>query len=492
MLLQTLLRAVPDAGVTGGTELDIADLAYDSREVRPSSLFVAVPTVGEGPLSGGHRFIDTAVRHGAVAVVTQSGQDVPGVSTIRVTDARAALADLADAFFHHPSHHMHAFAVTGTDGKTSTSYLLEAIFSFAGCRTGLIGTIETKIGELRTMNTDRMTTPESLDLQRTLHSMVQSAVTHVAVEASSHALALRRLRGCRFEACALTNITGDHVEFHGSWDAYVGAKTLLFTEVGRNCPAVLNKDDDSFEHVSSLVEGRVRSYSKRADADVTARNVVPSGGSFHFDLVAEGERASVQLHLPGLFNVSNALAAAGMALEAGVSLPRIAAGLSTAQPPAGRMQRVRCDQPFEVIVDYGHTPNAFRSVLSALRETSEGRLIAVFGATGNRDRQKRPVLARIAREFATFFIITNEDPFGEDVEAIIAEVAAGVPESEEGTRFVREPDREQAIRLAIERAEPGDTVIILGKGHETSIVSKGQKQPWSDVGTVHAVLEGRR
>jgi UDP-N-acetylmuramoyl-L-alanyl-D-glutamate--2,6-diaminopimelate ligase len=492
MLLRRLLRAVPDAIVAGWTELDIEDIAHDSREVRPGSLFVAVPTVGEGPLSGGYRFIETAIRNGAVAIVTQGEVDLPGVTTVHVGDARAALADLADAFFHHPSGRLHAFAVTGTDGKTSTSYLLEAIFRFAGFRTGVIGTIETKIGAQRTVNTDRMTTPESLDLQRTLHAMVQAGVTHVTLEASSHALALQRLRGCCFEACALTNITGDHVEFHGSWDAYVGAKLLLFTEVGRNCPAVLNKDDDSFEYVSSLVNGRVRAYSQRKAADVTARNVGPSATGFRFDLGVDGEQAAVRLHLPGVFNVSNALAAAGMALEAGVALPAIAAGLSEAQSPPGRMQRIQCGQPFEVMVDYGHTPNAFRSVLSALRETSQGNLIAVFGATGNRDRQKRPVLAQIAREYATFFIITNEDPFDEDVDMIIAEVAAGVPTSEEGSRFVREPERGQAIRLAIERAEPGDTVVILGKGHETSIVSNGRKQPWSDVGTVRAVLESRR
>jgi UDP-N-acetylmuramoyl-L-alanyl-D-glutamate--2,6-diaminopimelate ligase len=198
------------------------------------------------------------------------------------------------------------------------------------------------------------------------------------------------------------------------------------------------------------------------------------------------------LQLPGLFNVSNALAAAAMALEEGFPLHEVAAGLTAAEPPPGRMQRIRGGQPFDVIVDYGHTPNAFESVLSTLRQTSQGRLVAVFGATGDRDRQKRPVLARIAHQYADFSIITNEDPFGEEVEAIIAEVAAGLPPNEEGSRYVREPDRARAIRLAIERAQPGDTVVILGKGHETSIVSHGQKQPWSDVGTVQAALESRR
>jgi UDP-N-acetylmuramoyl-L-alanyl-D-glutamate--2,6-diaminopimelate ligase len=488
MLLETLLRAVPDAHATGDTQLEITDIAYDSRAVRPGSLFVAVPSVGEDPDSGGYRFIDAAVQQGALAVATESAIELPTVTSIRIPNARAALADLADAFFDHPSRHLRAFAVTGTDGKTTTCYLLDAILTAAGYVTGLLGTIETKLGSRRVLNTDRMTTPESLDLQRTLHSMVEAGVTHVAFEASSHALVLQRLRACHFQACALTNVTGDHVEFHGSWDAYVEAKSRLFTEVDPRAPAVLNKDDSSYEHFSSLAEGRVVSYSQETVADVMACDVAASDGGFRFDLSWENRRAPVHLRLPGLFNVSNALAAAGMALAADISLPAVAAGLSTASPPPGRMQRIQCDQPFDVIVDYGHTPNAFRSVLSTLRQTSAGRLIAVFGATGNRDRQKRPVLAGIAREFADFFIITNEDPFGEDVETIISEIAAGVPASEEGTRFMREPDRGEAIRLAIQRANPGDTVVILGKGHETSIVSHGQKQAWSDTGTVLAVL----
>ena len=489
MLLDTLLRAVRQAHGAGEARIEIVDIAYDSRTVRPGSLFVAVPTVGEGAESGGYRFLDDAVRLGAVAVVTESERDSGAVRTIRVPDARAALADLSDAFYDHPTKHLHAFAVTGTDGKTTTSYLLEAILSAAGYRTGLLGTIETKIGDQRIMNTDRMTTPESLDLQRTLHAMVDAGVTHVALEASSHALVLQRLRACRFAACALTNITGDHVEFHGSWDHYVEAKSRLFTEVDPGATAVLNRDDVSFELFSSLAKGRVISYSKEVDADVMACDLQESNGGFRFELRTSGQRAEVVLGLPGLFNVSNALAAAGMALAANISLSVVADGLSAALPPPGRMQRVACDQPFEVIVDYGHTPNAFRSVLSALRGTSQGRLIAVFGATGNRDRQKRPVLARIAREYADFFIITNEDPFGEDVESIIDEVAAGAPPLEEGIRFVREPDRTEAIRLAMQTARPGDTVVILGKGHETSIVSHGRKQPWSDVTAVQKVLE---
>ncbi len=491
MQLNTLLRALPAARAVGDTGLEIADISYDSRTVRPGSLFVAVPTVGDVPESGGFRFIDAAISRGAVAVVAEREVEASDVTSIRVQDARTALADLADTFFGHPSRQIEVFAVTGTDGKTTTSYLLDAILTAVGHLTGLLGTIETKIGSQRVLNPDRMTTPESLDLQRTLHSMIEAGVTHVSLEASSHALVLQRLRACRFRASALTNITGDHVEFHGSWGAYVEAKSRLFTEVDPKAPAILNKDDACFGQFSALAGSRVISYSKETGADVMACGVAPLDGGFRFDLAWEGRGVPVHLPLPGIFNVSNALAAAGMALTAGISLAEVAAGLASALPPPGRMQRVECNQPFDVIVDYGHTPNAFRSVLSTLRQTGAGRLIAVFGATGNRDRQKRPVLAQIAREYADFFIITNEDPFGEDLDTIMSEVAAGVPASEEGTRFIRERDRGEAIRLAIEAASPGDTVVILGKGHETSIVSHGQKQPWSDTATARAVLEER-
>lgn len=493
MRLDTLLRAVPEAHVVGDTQLEIADIAYDSRAVRPGSCFVAVPSVGAGPKSGGHEFIDAAVRQGAVAVVATEGEvDIPGVTTIRTLDARSALADLADAFFDHPSRELKVFAITGTDGKTTTTYLLDAIFSAAGKQAGLLGTIETKVGLQHLPNVDRMTTPESLDLQRTLRLMADSGVTHLALEASSHALVLQRLRACHFEACALTNITGDHVEFHGSWDAYVEAKSRLFTKVAPLAPAILNRDDDSFERFSSLTHDRVISYSRQTRADLMACHIEASKDGCTFQLDWKDQRVPVRLRLPGLFNVSNALAAAGLALAADIPLIDVADGLSGAVSPPGRMERVNCGQPFDVIVDYGHTPNAFRAVLATLRQTTAGRLIAVFGATGNRDRQKRPVLAGIARQYADFFIITNEDPFEEDVESIISEVAAGVPASEEGTQFVRVPDRAEAIRLAIQRAKPGDAVVILGKGHETSIVTHGRKLSWSDTSTVQAMLEEQR
>ncbi len=487
MRLSTLLDALSHAQWDGPADIDIGDIAYDSREVTPGALFVAVPTVGADAGSGGVRYLAEAARRGAAAAVVPAGASVSGtLPAMRVPDSRAALADLAARFFDNPSHALHLFGVTGTDGKTTTTYLTEQIFSHAGYRTGLIGTVETKIGEERGRNADRMTTPESLDLQRLLRRMADAGVTHVAVEASSHALALQRLRGCRFEAVGLTNVTGDHVEFHGSWDAYVAAKMSLFTEVARGRPAVVNRDDEVYARVAACATGPLIGYSTRtADADLTASDIFVHPRGTTFRLSAGGQSVPVSLPLLGRFNVSNALLAAGLALRVGLPLETIAAGLSHASSPPGRQERVNAGQPFEVLIDYAHTPHAFRSMLSTAREFTPGRLIAVFGAAGNRDRGKRPTLARIAAEYADLAIVTNEDPFGEDPEAIIDEILAGAPSDELGRQFVREPDRGEAIRVAMRQGRPGDTVVILGKGHERSIVANGRSEAWSDAAVVH-------
>lgn len=489
MRLSRLVRALQGARVSGPVDIDIRDVAYDSRQVRPGALFVAVPTVGGDETTGGIRFAADAVQAGAPAVVVQRGQDVDGVTTVHVADARTALADLAGAFFEHPSSRLQLYAVTGTDGKTTTTYLLEQVLCAAGYVTGMLGTVETKIGEHRERNLDRMTTPESLDVQRLLRRMVDAGVTHAVMEASSHALALKRLRGCRFAACGLTNITADHIEFHGSWQRYFEAKASLFTELAPDRPAVLNRDDEHFEALAAMTSGPITTYSVERDADVRATSIAVTTNGTQFDLVTPTETARVSLTFPGIFNVSNALAAAGLALHAGVPLSTIARGLSQAQPPPGRFQRLDAGQPFEVVIDYAHTMHAFRSVLLTVRSRTQGRVIAVFGAAGNRDRAKRPVLAQIARQYADLSIVTNEDPFGESPEAIIDEILAGAPKEERGRIFVREPDRDAAIRRAVREAGPGDAVVILGKGHEQSIVVNGYKEPWSDSAAVRAAIE---
>lgn len=491
--LGDLLDALPDALVFGSPEVAIRAVEYDSRSVSPGALFVAVPTVGGGPETGGRRFLSEALAAGAAAVVLEGEAPVPNlpVPCVVVPDARSALGDLAAGVYDFPSRSLQLFAVTGTDGKTTTTYLLEQILAASGLCTGLMGTVETKIGDQRLSNVDRMTTPESLDVQRTLRAMVDAGVTHAALEASSHALALERLRGCSLAACAVTNITGDHLEFHGSWDAYVAAKTRLFAELGAGRPAILNRDDTSYEHLAGVATGPVIDYGLEACASLRAVDLATGPRSTQFSLEWNGARRHVELPFPGRFNVANALAAAGLALTAGLPLDRVAEALEHVQPPPGRLQRVEAGQTFAVFVDYAHTVNAFRTVIAELRRTTPGRLIAVFGAAGSRDRAKRPTLARTARDLTDYFIITNEDPFGEQAGTIISEIAAGLPEAEEGVAFERQPDRRKAIARAVELADSGDTVIILGKGHEQSIVTGDRKDAWSDVAVARQVLESR-
>jgi UDP-N-acetylmuramoyl-L-alanyl-D-glutamate--2,6-diaminopimelate ligase len=491
MLLDRLVAALSPHRVWGNTNLEINNIAYDSRAVRPGTLFMAVPRVGGGAKSGGYQYLGEAIERGAAAVVVQVDEELGDVTTIQVENVRQSLADVSAAIFGHPSRELMLYAVTGTDGKTTTSYFLEHILAAAGFRTGLLGTVETKIGERRELNEDRMTTPESLDVQRLLRRMVDEGVTHAVLEASSHALALERLRGCDFKACALTNITGDHVEFHGSWEGYIEAKASLFTKVAPGRPAILNRDDEHFEQIARQVTGPILSYGLHPDADIRATGVKAEMSGSHFQIQFHGEKATGSIPLAGDFNVSNALAAAGLALTADLGLGAIASSLKDVRAPEGRFQLVKESQPFEVVIDYAHTTHAFDSMLQNLRKHkgSSGRLIAVFGAAGDRDRAKRPELARIAARYADFFLITNEDPYGEDPEAIIDEIASGIPKNAEGSRFSREGDRGKAIEVALQRARAGDTVVILGKGHEKSIVKNGRKEPWSDIAAVRQTLK---
>jgi UDP-N-acetylmuramoyl-L-alanyl-D-glutamate--2,6-diaminopimelate ligase len=323
--------------------------------------------------------------------------------------------------------------------------------------------------------------------------MLDAGVTHVPLEASSHALALERLRRCSFTACALTNLTGDHLEFHGSFDGYLDAKLRLFTELGRGKPAILNFDDPHYDAFARRVTGEISSYGFKSGARFRLTVEESSARGSRFEM-REGDRLAGTFHvcLPGHFNVLNAAAACLLARQANLSFADIEAALARAEGPPGRFQDISNGAAFRVVVDYAHTPNAFRSVLSELREQTPRKLIAVFGAAGNRDRAKRPLLAEIATELADFFVVTNEDPFDEDPDAIISQVAEGAPSGAEGSRFIREPDRGKAIRAALERAAPGDTVVITGKGHEESIVAAGVSQPWNDVATAGSILKELR
>ncbi|MGH2448613.1 MAG: UDP-N-acetylmuramoyl-L-alanyl-D-glutamate--2,6-diaminopimelate ligase [Chloroflexota bacterium] len=490
MRLSRLVQGVTGASIVGPDDIEVSEIHVDSREVTRGSLFVGLPGL-ETADSEVDRHVKQAIDRGAAAVAHQGG-GIPGVGVIRLGDARFALGHLAANFFDRPAEHLQILAVTGTDGKTTTTYLLDQILESSGLTTGLLGTVEVKIGAQRCRNDSRMTTPDALEVQRLLARMVEQGVTHVSLEASSHALALHRLEGCHFASCGLTNITRDHVEFHGSWEDYFHAKASLFTRLGIGRPAILNRDDAHFERLSSLVRGEMLTYGFHPEAMLRVLEIAPSKSGSEATVLWHGGQAKLSVPIPGAYNVSNALAASALALSIGLSLEDVSAGLAASRPPPGRWQRVDAGQDFDVVVDYAHTINGFRSILSSLRERhpSPKRILAVFGATGDRDREKRPVLAEVARQYTDFFIITNEDPYSERAEDIVGEVAAGVPAREEGKRFEREVDRGRAIARAVQLAEPGDIVVILGKGHEESIVSGDERLPWSDLAAATEAVAG--
>jgi UDP-N-acetylmuramoyl-L-alanyl-D-glutamate--2,6-diaminopimelate ligase len=425
------------------------DLAYDTRSVAPGALFFCVP----GERADGHDFAADAVARGAVGLVVERRVDLD-VPQLVVPDARVAMAEAADEFFGRPSEELVVAGVTGTNGKTTTTFLLYAILDAAGMRPGLLGTVECRIGgEVRPAV---RTTPEAIDIQRTLREMLDAGDGSCVMEATSHGSELRRLDRIRFDALVFTNLTQDHLDFHGTMERYFEAKRRLFLE-GRP-PAAINSAD---EWGRRLLDDRPEAltYGSAPDAQI-----------------GPDALNGVDLKLRGRFNVENALGALAAARLLGVDEEAIVRGLEAVPGVPGRFESVDEGQPFEVVVDYSHTPDSLENVLRAARELAEGRVICVFGCGGDRDRGKRPVMGGIASRLADVPIVTSDNPRSEEPEAIIEEIVVGM---EPGAEI--DPDRRSAIAHAIELAEPGDVVVIAGKGHEQGQEFKeGRKVPFDD------------
>jgi len=505
MLLSALQAALADATVIGPagappadvTEItEITGIAYDSRAVAPGDLFAALP----GVHVDGHRYIADAVARGAAAVLCQypPGDDPP-VPHLLVADARAAIADVAARFYGDPSERLNVVGVTGTDGKTTTSFLLHAVLQGAGRKAGLISTVAFRIGEREEYNASRQTTPESPDVQRLLAEMVAAGVGYAVVESSSHALMLDRLRHCHFDAGVFTNLTPEHLDFHGTLENYRAAKARLFQSLGRYVKdgiapyiAIINRDDPSYDDMAAASHVPVLSYGVRDDADVRARDVRVTSDGLRFEVTSPFNKLGTSVHSPmmGRFNVYNLLAALAYAGAQGIDLGDAAQALSTVRGVPGRMRRVEAGQPFTIVVDYAHTADSLAKALDELRAVTSGRLIAVFGAAGERDRSKRAPMGRVAAERCDLVVLTDEDPRLEDRLAIIEEIAAGARAAggRDGDTLLSRPDRRDALRTAVAAARPGDTVLLAGKGHESCIIVGTERVPWDEEDEARAAV----
>ena len=475
MELRELLAGADVAEVVGDPATEIDALTYDSRRARPGTLFFAVP----GHVSDGHDFAPYAVQAGATAVAVERRLELePQVVQAVVGDARAAMAHAAVRFYDDPTAELRVAGITGTNGKTTTAFLVRHLLERSGIQTGLLGTVKRVVGG--TEQEVERTTPEAIELQATFREMVEAGDRACAMEVSSHALALRRADGIRFAVAAFTNLTQDHLDFHADMEDYFLAKRRLF-EGGRAERAVINLDDPYGDKLAAEFEALTFSAGGDERADLRATELAFDASGSRFMCVAGEERIEVRLPLPGRFNVENALCALGCVAALGLPLADVAAALADADRVPGRFEPVDEGQPFAVLVDYAHTPDSLENVLVSARKITErpGRLICVFGCGGDRDRDKRPLMGVIAARLADVAVVTSDNPRSEDPGAIIEEIRAGMGEGV--ARIEVDPDRRAAIAAAVGAATAGDTVVIAGKGHEQGQeFEHGRKIPFDD------------
>lgn len=475
---------IPDTMVTG--------IVLDSRQVKPGNVFVAL--MGEN--ADGHQYIDSAIDRGAAAVVGTESITNLDVPYLKVKDGRYALAQISAAFYDFPARNLTVIGVTGTDGKTTTSNLIYHILRRAGLRVGMISTVNAQIGDKILDTGFHVTTPEAPDVQRYLAEMVAAGITHVVLEATSHGLAQQRVAACDIDLSVVTNITHEHLDYHGSYEAYRAAKGRLFTELaftpkkehGNPRLAVLNADDVSYDYLLDLVkdlspEIHVVTYGLRSRADVRGIEVYSHPAGLQFSAIVNGSKMQFLSNLIGDYNVSNCLASiAATVVGLGLKSSFAQEAIATMESIPGRMEIISKGQDFLAIVDFAHTPNALQNALNTARQLTPGRVIAVFGSAGLRDREKRRIMAEISAEMADLTVLTAEDPRIESLEGILSEMADGAVSQggEENQTFWRIPDRGNAIRFAIKLAKPGDVVISCGKGHEQSMCFGEVEYPWDD------------
>jgi UDP-N-acetylmuramoyl-L-alanyl-D-glutamate--2,6-diaminopimelate ligase len=495
MKLSELVREFPFDYSPITNDVEISGIVADSRSVKPGYLFVALT----GGTSDGHQYILSAIEHGAAAIVGMQSIQHLDVPYLQVLDSRMALPHLSAAFYGYPGRKLTVIGVTGTDGKTTTTNMIYAILQAAGYKSGMISTINAVIGDQVLDTGFHVTTPDAPDVQHYLAHMVASGLSHVVLEVTSHGLAQYRVDACEFDVAVVTNITHEHLDYHGSFEQYRSAKARLFAGLaatlskpqGNPRKAILNRDDASYDFLSQITTGSILSYGFNRKSDLYPDEIQQTLDGFSFTVKGLGQQFPCKCRLLGAFNISNCLAAIGATVYAlGISPDAAQAGIASLENVPGRMERINLGQDFTAIVDFAHTPNALKVALETARQVTKGRVIAVFGSAGLRDRQKRRMMAEISVQHADLTVLTAEDPRTEALDDILAEMYIGATRigGIEGENFWRIPDRGEAIQYAISLARTGDVVIACGKGHEQSMCFGEVEFPWDDRIAMRAAL----
>ncbi|MEI7884796.1 MAG: UDP-N-acetylmuramoyl-L-alanyl-D-glutamate--2,6-diaminopimelate ligase [Clostridia bacterium] len=471
-------------------EIEIEKAVYDSKNIIGGELFVCI----KGFVTDGHLYINEAKKNGAIAfIISEESKEIPILPTLRVRDTRKALAIISDIILDHPSQKINLIGVTGTNGKTSTTILINNILSLAGHKTGLVGTICNKIGDKKIHS--EHTTPESSDLLELFAQMVKEKVDYATMEVSSHALALQRVESVEFDIAVFTNLSQDHLDFHTDMDAYLKEKLKLFINLGRgekcrNKYAILNYDDLVYEKIISQITTKHYSYGFDASADFRAINWEIHLNGASFDLIHPKGQMHINLLLSGKFSIYNALAACAVALLEGIDEKYIIQALATSTVP-GRFEPVKGVDNFAIIVDYAHTPDGLENILASAKSITKNRVITVFGCGGDRDKKKRPMMAEKAAIYSDYIIVTSDNPRTENPEKIIDDIIPGF-HARNFSKFERIVDRKNAIEKAIKLAEDGDILVIAGKGHEDYQIIGKTKIPFSDIDVSESFLAERR
>ena len=452
MKLSELLQSVETVGAVA--DVCVRSIAYDSRAVEPGDVFVCI----KGYATDGHQYVQKAIENGAAAIVAQDSVEAD-VPVVYVKDSRMALAQMSKVYYGKPDEKMKIIGITGTNGKTTVTYLIKHILEHYGHKVGLIGTNQNMIGDV-VLPTQR-TTPESKELYSMFADMANAGCSHVVMEVSSHALYLSRVGGIQFEVGVFTNLTQDHLDFHGDMENYYLAKAMLFDVCKKS---VVNTDDAYGKRIARLAPNLL-DYSVDTASALQASDIEISAKGVLYDAEYNGERTSVHVAIPGMFSVYNSLAALGCVMQLGIQTEDAVRALLTAHGVKGRAEVVPTSTPYTVLIDYAHTPDGLENILSTVNEFKKARLITVFGCGGDRDRTKRPLMGETAARLSDFVVVTSDNPRTEDPEAIIDDIIPGIEKTD--CPYVRIANRKEAIAYALSHAEAGDIIVLAGKGHET-------------------------